>query len=72
MVVMMRCALDVMMVMYGLTWAILRKTVLSSVEWSGCVRWRYVILGFVMVMVVVVMTVLLARIENMESVCTYW
>jgi hypothetical protein len=47
-----------------LTWAILRETVLSPVEWSGRVRWRYIILGFVMMMMVVVMTVLLARTET--------
>jgi uncharacterized membrane protein YedE/YeeE len=64
-VVMMRCALDVVMVMYWLTRAILRETILSPIEWSGCVRRGNIILGFVMVVVVVMVTsMLLARTET--------
>jgi hypothetical protein len=60
-----------MMVMYWLAWAVLRETVLSSVEWSGCVRKRSVVLGFVMMVMVVVTSMLLARTETLEIVCTY-
>jgi hypothetical protein len=37
MVMMMRWSLDVMVV-YWLTWTVLWKTALSSVEWGRCIR----------------------------------
>jgi hypothetical protein len=61
------------MVMYRLTRAILWETILSPVEWSGCVRWGDIILGFVMVVMMVMMaSMLLARTETTEVVRTYW
>jgi hypothetical protein len=67
-VVMMGCALDMVMVMYWLTRAILRETILSPIEWSGCVRGGKIIFGFVMMVVVVMMTsMLLARTRLRDS-----
>lgn len=59
-VMMVWCTLDVMVVVYCLTGAVLRKTALSSVEWSGCVGLKHFVVGLVMMMVMMV-TVLLVH-----------
>jgi hypothetical protein len=53
-VVMVRCTLDVVMVVHGLTWAGLWKAVLSPVEWSGGIRMGSIVISFCMVMMVMV------------------
>lgn len=65
-VVMMWCPLDVMMVMDWLAWTILRDASVSSVEWSGSVRYGEVILGLVVMMVVMVMAVSLAMLPGVD------
>jgi hypothetical protein len=73
MVMMMRCSLDVMVVVYWLARTVLWETALSSIEWSRCVGWRYVIVGFMMMMVVVVVmaTNLLAHVTMSRTKSTY-
>tara|TARA_R110002003_G_scaffold41_14_gene2944 strand:+ start:2764 stop:2973 length:210 start_codon:yes stop_codon:yes gene_type:complete len=56
MVMVMWRALYVVMVVHWLTWSVLWEAVLSSVEWSGGIQWRYVVVRFVVMVVVVVMT----------------
>jgi hypothetical protein len=70
-VMMMRCALNVVMVVYWLAWAVLWQTTLSSVDWSGCAGGRYFVIRFVMVMVVMMVTVLLANAEDLVPRGTY-
>jgi hypothetical protein len=60
-VMVMWCTLNVVMVVYWLTWAVLWEIILSSVEWSGGIRMRYVFIRFLVMMVMVMMTNLLAH-----------
>jgi hypothetical protein len=55
MVMVMRCALNMMMVVYWLTWSALWRISLSPIEGSGGIGRRNIIVWFV-VMVVVMMT----------------
>jgi hypothetical protein len=54
MVVVVRCTLDVVMVMHGLAWAGLWEAVLSPVEWSGGVGMGSLVISFCMVVMMVV------------------
>lgn len=65
-VVMMWCPLDVMMVMDWLARTVLWDASLSSIERSSSVRYREVILGLVVMMVVMVMTVSLAMLQGVD------
>jgi hypothetical protein len=67
MVMVMWRALYVVMVVHWLTWSVLWEAVLSSVEWSGGIQWRYVVVRFVVMVVVVVMTNFISENESVES-----
>jgi hypothetical protein len=62
-VVMMWCALNVMMVMYLLTWAALWETRLSSIKGSGT-RDKCIVVGLGVVMMVVMVTVLISTCQG--------
>lgn len=53
-VVMVRCALNVVVMMHGLAWTSLWEAVLSPVEWSGGVGVGSIVISFCMVMMMVV------------------
>jgi hypothetical protein len=69
-VMVMWCPLDVVVVMDRLARAILRDAVLSSIERNGSVRYGKVILGLVMVVMMMVMAVPLATLQDAD-ICVY-